>query len=68
MEKNKTALEMFVEQLPIRIKNSYYQEIEQAIEMEKEQITDAYTMGSYDLASQEFDPEKYYNETYKKPI
>lgn len=34
--------------------------------MEKEQITDAYIMGSYDMADKKFNPEQYYNETYKK--
>ena len=39
---------------------------EKAIDVEKEQITDAYMMGSYDMATKEFNPEKYYNETFKK--
>ncbi len=39
---------------------------EQAKEMEKEQITDSYIMGSYDMASKEFKPEQYYNETYNQ--
>ena len=39
---------------------------EQAKAMEKEQITDSYIMGSYDMAAKEFRPEQYYNETYKK--
>jgi hypothetical protein len=38
--------------------------IEKAEQMEKEQIEDAYIMGSYDMASKEFKPGKYYNETY----
>jgi hypothetical protein len=37
---------------------------EQAKAMEKEQITDSYIMGSYDMAAKEFRPEQYYNETY----
>lgn len=37
----------------------------QAKAMEKEQITDAYTMGSYDMAEKEFKPEQYYTETYE---
>lgn len=37
---------------------------EQAKAMEKEQIIDAYIMGSYDMAEKEFKPEQYYNETY----
>ena len=39
--------------------------IEQAKAMEKEQITDAYIMGSYDMAEKQFKPEQYYNETFK---
>lgn len=34
-------------------------------EIEKEQITDAYIMGSYDMADKKFRPEQYYNETFK---
>ena len=37
----KTAVEWFVEQLPMRIKNSMMGEIEQAKAMEKEQIIEA---------------------------
>ncbi len=40
------------------------EEFNQAKEMEKEQITDSYIMGSYDMADKEFRPEQYYNETY----
>ena len=40
--------------------------LNEAKEMEKEQITDAYTMGSYDMAEKEFKPEQYYSETYEK--
>jgi hypothetical protein len=39
--------------------------INKAKEMEKEQITDSYIMGSYDMADKEFRPEQYYNETYE---
>ena len=39
---------------------------EALLEVEKEQIEDAYIMGSYDMASKEFNPSKYYNETYNK--
>lgn len=39
---------------------------EQAKAMEKEQIEDAYIMGSYDMAAKEFKPDQYYNETYGK--
>jgi len=40
--------------------------LNEAKEMEKEQIKDAYTMGSYDMAEKEFKPEQYYSETYEK--
>jgi hypothetical protein len=36
----KTAVEWFVEQLPIRILNQYHKEIEQTKAMEKEQMLD----------------------------
>ena len=38
--------------------------INHAKQMEKEQITDSYIMGSYDMAEKKFRPEQYYNETY----
>ena len=40
--------------------------VQQAKEMEKEDIVDSYIMGSYDLAAKEFRPEQYYNEIYGK--
>jgi hypothetical protein len=40
--------------------------LDEAKAMEKEQIEDAYIMGSYDMASKEFNPSKYYEEIYKK--
>jgi hypothetical protein len=39
---------------------------EEAKQMEEEQIKDAYIMGSYDMASKEFNPEQYYNETFQQ--
>lgn len=38
----------------------------EAKQIEKQQIMDAYIMGSYEMARKEFNPEKYYNETYNK--
>jgi hypothetical protein len=38
--------------------------LEKAKEMEKQQIIDAYTIGSYDMTEKEFSPNKYYNNTY----
>ena len=40
--------------------------VQQAKQMEKEQITDSYIMGSYDMAEKKFRPEQYYNETFVK--
>ncbi len=37
---------------------------QKAKEMEKEQITDAYNMGSYDMAEKKYEPEQYYNKKY----
>ncbi len=68
-----TAVEWLVEQLGSNGHISTYESIkrdelqsiiEKAKEMEKEQITDSYIMGSYDMADKEFRPEQYYNETY----
>ena len=65
-----TAVEWLEEQLPIRIVNSFNEEINRAKEMEKEQIMDAYRQGCYDyILHEEGDiirSEEYYNETYAK--
>lgn len=68
----KTAVEWLVEQLnekaiingtvDLFVMNIL---IKQSIPMEKEQITDSYIMGSYDMAEKKFRPEQYYNETFK---
>ena len=62
-----TAVEWLVEQLEqhhisIDIKNTVV--FQQAKAMEKEQIMEAYIIGSYDMAEKEFKPEHYYNETF----
>jgi hypothetical protein len=45
----------------------YFELYEQAKEMEKEQITDAFKEGNlYHGWALKHEPEKYYNETYKK--
>jgi hypothetical protein len=56
-----TAVEWLVEQLPMRIKNNMMGEIEQAKEMEKEQIIKAYE----NMNSMAMYGEQYYNETYE---
>jgi hypothetical protein len=63
-----TAVEWLVEQLPMRIKNSMMGEIEQAKEMEKEQIMTAFTQGDI-FGADYFDgvnitEENYYNQTF----
>jgi hypothetical protein len=63
--KQQTAVEWLVEQLPMRIKNSMMDEIEQAKVMEKEQIENAYWEGGHDVPTHGRQCEQYYNETYK---
>jgi len=71
VEKNNiTAVEWFFDKIKSHFEHngelmeSIIWTYEQSKEMEKEQITDAYIMGSYDMAEKEFKPEKYYQETY----
>ena len=59
-----TAVEWLVEQYK-KVGGISISMAEIAKEMEKEQITDAYIMGSYDMAEKQFKPEQYYNETFK---
>ena len=63
-----TAVEWFIEQLPMRIINMYHKEIEQVKQMEKDEIVEAFYEG---MKTNPFDPNRgrgtmYYNETYKK--
>ena len=70
MENKQTAVEWLVEQVNLDCLNSVFIKpdlIQQAKEMEKEQIIDAYNQGSYDMADKVYNPERYYNETYKTP-
>ncbi len=64
-----TAVEKFIENILKHDKSFvefYNAEIQQAKEMEKQQIMEAYDYGQ---AIPPFDyAEKYYNETYKKPL
>jgi hypothetical protein len=69
-----TSVEWLVEQLPIRILNMYHKEIEQAKEMNKDHIMEAYmkaklehidTLGLNAKKNEIInDTEKYYNETF----
>lgn len=66
--KNLTAVEWLAEQLPIRIVNSFQEEIAKAKQMEKEQIIEAF---DYDGSPQPGEVwisngEQYYNETYER--
>ena len=64
-----TAVEYLVEQLlPKALSAEQYYHIEQAKEMEKQQIIDAYEEGTYHntLGNEDYEtPEQYYNETFK---
>jgi hypothetical protein len=57
-----TAVEFLIEQICGEHTNAWKEEIEQALEMEKQQIKDAKDCWFED----ERDGEQYYNETYKK--
>ena len=64
-----TAVEWLMQKIEKTLPNfiqAWGVEFEQAKQMEKEQITDSYIMGSYDMAEKKFTPEQYYNETYGK--
>jgi hypothetical protein len=68
MEQNKqqTAVDWLFEQIPIEWSSriSAFNAYQQAKQMEKQQIEDAYIMGSYDMAAKEFRPNEYYNDIY----
>jgi len=74
MEKKQTAVDWLINQFlevnvdSITNENMYIKiptkAFKQAKEMEKEQIIDAYNIGSYDTSEKQFRPEQYYNETY----
>jgi hypothetical protein len=68
MEQNKqqTAVDWLFEQIPAEWSSSKsaFDAYQQAKEMEKQQIEDAYIMGSYDMAANEFRPNEYYNDIY----
>ncbi len=61
-----TAVEYLVQQICGEHTEAWQEEIKQALEMEKQQIIDAYIEG-YSSNLNAGDSEKYYNETYKKP-
>lgn len=59
-----TTIEWLVEQLPIRIINSYQDEIKKAKEMHKQEIIDAWEDGQHSFSSR--NAEQYYQETFEK--
>lgn len=66
MSKQITAVEWLVQQLPIRIINSYQSEIAKAKQMEKEQIMDAWNIGLCIQDTNDVCAEYYYNETFNE--
>jgi hypothetical protein len=81
MEKteNQTAVQWFYKELknlireseltdmtPSKFTNKENQLIEQAKEMEKQQIIDAYDNGKYITSGKEFGGEQYYNKTFNR--
>jgi hypothetical protein len=66
--KQQTAVEWLMDRLPHSIETQFSKQIDQAKEMEKEQIIDTFVEG---MRCQNFDPNKgraeiYYNETFNK--
>ena len=59
-----TAVEWLIQQICGDNTEAWKEEIQQALIMEKEQILKAYDAGYDDVDG--YEPEKYYNETYKK--
>jgi hypothetical protein len=74
--KKQTAVEWLITKLPLGVKHSIISDIEQAIQMEKQQIIDADLNGSvrtakaidYTITQLRIKElaEQYYNETFKK--
>jgi hypothetical protein len=62
--KNQTAVEWIVSKLSITFQTMYSEEIEQAKEMEKEQILESFTEGCFAESWVLKSAEKYYNENY----
>ena len=60
----KTAVEWLVDELGLYCTTDYEDEIQEALQMEKEQIEDAWD--SAYTAEGFFNAEQYYNETFKK--
>jgi hypothetical protein len=64
-----TAVEWLVEKIKLKYDIDFYHiknDINQAKEMEKQQIIDAYDDGNYAYGMGIKEPEQYYDETFKK--
>jgi hypothetical protein len=60
-----TALQWFLDKLPHSIETQFSEQIQEALKMEREQITDAWNSFGESIMTEEFDnAEQYYNETY----
>jgi hypothetical protein len=66
----KTAVEWLYEQMPKKIQPHYKKQLEQAKEMEKEQIVEGFNFGVYDggglIKKYKMSGEQYYNQTFKQ--
>jgi hypothetical protein len=67
-DKKQTALQLFVDKITNNhdkhFKDFYKAEIEEALQMEREQIIEAFKFGELPPAFVNFDAKEYYNETY----
>jgi hypothetical protein len=62
-----TALQWFLDKLPHSIETQFSEQIQQALQMEKEQIVEAYQAGdgdAYNLQDTKLWGQEFYNETY----
>ncbi len=65
--KQQTAVEWLMDKLPHSIETQFSKQIEQAKELEKKQIMDAFNNGVNDeCIGSNKTPEQYYNETFNK--
>ena len=62
-----TALQWFLDKLPHSIETQFSEQIQQALQMEKEQIVEAYQAGdgdAYNLQDTKLWGQEFYNERY----
>ena len=63
-----TALQWFLDKLPHSIETQFSEQIQQALQMEMEQIVEAYQAGdgdAYNLQDTKLWGQEFYNETYE---